>query len=416
MNLGTPWPQTAAASRGVLEIGGCSVTSLVEEFGAPLYVYCAETLRVAARAYRASGADIVFACKANMTIGILRELRAAGLGIDISSLGEFAAARRAGFEPSQIVVHGNAKTDEENEAFVSAGCGLIVVDNAAEPARIAQAARRAGRRQQVLVRVTPGIEAGGHEKIVTGHRGSKFGLSQFDAHACVQEILTLPELEWLGPHVHLGSQIDDAAALASVVEWLASWCEEYGLQPALVDLGGGLGVAYGRTPATDPGLFSAELVAAAKAAFPQARIMLEPGRSIVAAAGITLYRVVNQKHAGDGTHWVALDAGMADNIRPALYGAEYTVCAATRLDEPALTTVSLAGRHCESGDVLLRDARLPVVTPGDAIAFAATGAYVQSMASTYNGAVRPAAVLVESGVATLLTRRETLDELLARDV
>ena len=359
---------------------------------------------------------MVVAAKANMAVGVLRVLREEGLGIDISSAGELAAARRAGFEPAQIVVHGNAKTDAELDLFVGAGCGLLVIDGPDEPERVAAAARRHGRVQRVLVRVTPGIAAGGHEKIVTGHAGSKFGLAPAAAAACVRRIRELEGLEWVGPHVHLGSQIEDAAQLESIVTLLRAWCLEHGFEPSVVDVGGGLGVAYGDGAAPDPAAFARAVAAETGEAFPGARVIFEPGRSITATAGVTLYRTVTRKTAGDGTCWVALDAGMADNIRPALYGARFTVCAATKLDAGGLETVSLAGRHCESGDVMLTGVELPELAPGDLVAFATTGAYVQSMASTYNGAVRPAAVLIEGGVARAITRRETIDELLARDI
>ena len=414
--LGSPWPDTAEARDGELWIGGRSAESLAREFGDPLYVYCAETLRTRARAYLAAGGDVVTAAKANMAVGVLRVLREEGLGIDISSAGELAAARRAGFEPERIVAHGNAKTDAELDLFVGAGCGLLVIDGPDEPERVAAAARRHGRVQRVLVRVTPGIAAGGHEKIVTGHVGSKFGLAPDQAAACVRRIRELEGLDWVGPHVHLGSQIEDAGQLESVVSLLRAWCLEHGFEPSVVDVGGGLGVAYGSAAAPDPAAFARAVAAETGEAFPRARVLFEPGRSLTATAGVTLYRTVTRKTAGDGTRWVALDAGMADNIRPALYGARYTVCAATKLDVAERETVSLAGRHCESGDVLLTGVELPPLAAGDLVAFATTGAYVQSMASTYNGAVRPAAILIERGAAREITRRETTEELLARDI
>ena len=414
--LGSPWPDTAEARDGGLWIGGRPAEELARAFGDPLYVYCAETLRARARAYLAAGADVVVAAKANMAVGVLRVLREEGLGIDISSAGELAAARRAGFEPEQIVVHGNAKTDAELDLFVGEGCGLVVIDGPDEPERVAAAARRHGRVQRVLVRVTPGIAAGGHEKIVTSHAGSKFGQAPAAAAECVRRIGGLEGLEWVGPHVHLGSQIEDAGQLESVVSLLRSWCLEHGFEPSVVDVGGGLGVAYGTTPAPDPAAFARAVAAETGEAFPGARVVFEPGRSVTAAAGVTLYRAITRKVAGDGTRWVALDAGMADNIRPALYGARFTVCAATRLDERDRETVSLAGRHCESGDVMISEVELPALAAGDLVAFAATGAYVQSMASTYNGALRPAAVLVERGEVREITRRETTGELLARDL
>ncbi len=266
------------------------------------------------------------------------------------------------------------------------------------------------------MRVTPGIVAGGHEKIATAHSGSKFGLAPAEAAQACIAARDDPQLDWRGLHVHLGSQVDDPGVLEGVVRWFRSFCDEHALEPRLIDVGGGLGIPYGYESAPDARALAAAVAGAAARQFPGARLVIEPGRSVVGPAGITLYRAITRKTAADGTRWVALDGGLADNVRPALYGAEYTVAAAGRLDEPAIDHVSLAGRHCESGDVLAHDVDLPPLAPGDLVAFAATGAYGQSMASTYNATPRAAAVLVGHGEAQLITRRETIAELLARDL
>jgi diaminopimelate decarboxylase len=258
--------------------------------------------------------------------------------------------------------------------------------------------------------------AGGHEKIATAHHGSKFGLAPAEAARVCLEAREDQRLDWRGLHVHLGSQVDDSGVLEGVVRWFREFCDEHALEPRLIDVGGGLGIPYGRESAPDAQALAAAVAAAALRHFPAARLVIEPGRSIAGPAGITLYRVLTRKTAADDTRWVALDGGMADNVRPALYGARYTVAAAGRLDEVADERVALAGRHCESGDVLARDVDLPSLVPGDLVAFAATGAYGQSMASTYNAIPRLAAVLVDDGEARLLTRRETITELLARDL
>jgi diaminopimelate decarboxylase len=349
-------------------------------------------------------------------VGVLRLLAREGLGADVSSAGELAAALRAGVDAARIILHGNAKPDEDLEAAVRAAVGLVVVDSLDEPARVAAAASTAGRVQPVAVRVTPGIRAGGHVAIETGGAGSKFGLAPEDAVRCVAAIRDSPALHWRGLHVHLGSQIEDAAPLEGIVGWLASFAAEHGLEPELVDLGGGLAIAYGDEPGPDPARLASALVAAAGAAFPEAELVLEPGRSIAGPAGVLLYRVISTKTAGDGTRWVAVDGGMSDNVRPAMYGARYTVAAATRLDQPVAGTIDLAGRHCESGDVIARDVPLPEVGPDDVIALPGAGAYAQSMASSYNGVPRAAAVLVEDGEARLITRRETVEELLGREL
>ena len=300
--------------------------------------------------------------------------------------------------------------------MVAAGVGLFVIDTPSEIERVAAAARRYDLRQPVAVRVTPGIRAGGHAAIETGGAGSKFGLGPDDAAAAVARCRAMPELDWQGMHVHLGSQIADDAPLRAMVGWFARFCADHDLEPALLDLGGGLGIAYGGEQPPDAGGLARNLACALDEAFPHARLLLEPGRSITGQAGVTLYQVVSTKRAADGTAWAALDGGMSDNVRPALYGARYTAAAALRMTDPPAGSVSLAGRHCESGDVLLHGADLPALAAGDLVAFAATGAYTQSMASTYNVTPRAAAVMVDDGVATLVTRREALEELLARDV
>jgi diaminopimelate decarboxylase len=419
--LGSPWPVTARSQDGALVVGGLPADELARRFGTPLYVYDAATLRERAQAYvdGVAGhpdAHVSFACKACCTVGVLRLLGACGLGADVASAGELAAALRAGIDPGRIVVHGNGKTDADIDAALAADCGLVVLDGPDEGPRVAAAAARHRRRQAVAVRVTPGIVAGGHDKIATAHEGSKFGLAPADAaQACLDAIADL-HLDWRGLHVHLGSQVDDTGVLEGVVRWFREFCDAHALEPQLIDVGGGLGIPYGYESAPDARALAAAVAAAALREFPAARLVIEPGRSVAGPAGITLYRALTRKTAADGTRWVALDGGMADNARPALYGARYTVAAASRLDEASSERVALAGRHCESGDVLARDVDLPPVVPGDLVAFAATGAYGQSMASTYNAIPRLAAVLVEDGEARLLTRRETIAELLARDL
>ena len=420
--LGSPWPATAGDRDGVLEIGGVAADELARRFGTPLYVYDAATLRERAMAYLDGvaahpDAQISFACKACCTVGVLRLLGECGLGADVASAGELAAALRAGIAPGRIVMHGNAKTDADIEAALAAGCSLIVLDGPDEGTRVAAAAARHGRRQPVAVRVTPGIVAGGHEKIATAHHGSKFGLAAGEAARAAHAARADPALDWQGIHVHLGSQVDDPGVLEGMVRWFRAFCDEHALEPRLIDVGGGLSIPYGHETAPDARALASAVAAAALQEFPAARLLIEPGRSVVGPAGVTLYRVVTRKVAADGTRWVALDGGMADNVRPALYGAVYSVAAAGRLRAARDERVALAGRHCESGDVLARAVELPAsLAPGDLVAFAATGAYGQSMASTYNATPRLAAVLVDAGEARLLTRRETIGELLARDL
>jgi diaminopimelate decarboxylase len=420
--LGSPWPDTAVLADGAIEVGGCRLGDLARAYGTPLYVYDVATLRARARAYaeplldHPGGGFVAFASKANPAIGVLRLLAEEGLGADVASLGELAGALRAGVPPERIVVHGNAKTDEEIDAAVAADVALIVIDGEDEPARVAAAARRYARRQPVAVRVTPGIRAGGHVKIETGGVGSKFGLEPSAAVAAVRRCQAEPTLRWRGLHVHLGSQIVDAEPLERMADWLADLCAEHRLEPDLIDLGGGLAVAYEHELVPDAGRLARTLTSAMSRTFPSAALILEPGRSIVGTAGVTLYTIVTTKTAADGTRFAAVDGGMSDNIRPALYGTRYTARSAERAGEAADEALDLVGKHCESGDVIARELTLPAPRRGDVIAIATTGAYAQSMSSTYNATPRPAAVMVEDGRAWLITRRETVDEMLAREV
>jgi diaminopimelate decarboxylase len=420
--LGSPWPDSARVDDGVLVIGGCRADALAAEYGTPLYVYDAATLRTRARAYaeplahRRGGGFVAFAVKACGNLAVLRILVEEGLGFDVSSEGELAAALAADGNPERMVMHGNAKTDEDIDAAVGAGVRLVMLDGPEEPAIVAEAAVRHGRRQAVALRITPGIEAGAHAAIRTGGEDSKFGFTPAQAAEAVARIRDEPRLWLEGLHVHLGSQVVDRETLESAVGWLAGFCEEIGLDPKLLDLGGGLGIAYEDETPPDPARHAEALSEALSRAFSDAALVLEPGRSVVGPAGVTLYSVQASKTAADGTRYVAIDGGMSDNPRPQLYGARYTVAAAGRMDDAPLENVAVAGRHCESGDVLVRDVPLPAMNRGDLIAVAATGAYSQSMASTYNLVPRAAAVIVENGRSVLATRRESFAELFAREL
>jgi diaminopimelate decarboxylase len=416
-------PDGASVSRGHLLLGGVGVDELALEFGTPLYVYDAATLRARAAAYAeplaAGGGRAMFALKANGTPGVLRLLRDAGLGADVASAGEIALALAAGFSGPDLVVHGNAKGEDDLTAALDAGARLVVLDAPEEAEALAALARDRGIVQDVLVRVTPDIAVDTHRKIQTGHAGSKFGLDPDAARALAT---ALPEnLRGRGLHVHLGSQVVDAGPLRSAAAWCARFCTDSGIAPDILDLGGGLGVAYSAgEPAPDPRAYAAALAAAVPAAFAAVgleapRLLLEPGRSVVAQAGVTLYRVRVVKRTSEGTTWVSVDGGMADNLRVALYDAAYHPVLATRLDQPPTGTFAVAGRHCESGDVLAWDVPLPDPVPGDLIAVPMTGAYHATMASNYNAFGRPAAVVVDDGRATEVTRRETSADLLARE-
>jgi diaminopimelate decarboxylase len=412
-----------------LEIGGVAAEELARRFGTPLYVYDAGEMRRRARAYLAAlesypgPSRAVYACKANSTVGVIRAVADEGLGADVASEGELAAALRAGVDAADVVVHGNNKSDADLRAAVAAGAGLVVVDHLGELEQLERIAAEAGRVQRVLVRVTPGIDVDTHHKIVTGHDTSKFGFAPADALDALDQAGALRHLQPSGLHVHLGSQIKDVGTYTTAVDWLAQFAEEHGLGDLpVLDLGGGLGVAYadgdielGIQQALEA--IVAHLIERLIAhGLPLPELVVEPGRSIVGPAGTTLYRVGAVKRSGGGIVYAAVDGGMSDNPRPALYGARYRAIVADRPDAPAEAVYTIAGKHCESGDVLIEGIDLPELHPGDLLAVPVTGAYAASMASTYNALPRPAAVLVSGGEAELVQRRETVDDLLARDL
>ncbi len=370
---------------------------LAGEFGTPLVVYCEQTIRARARAYRQAAPDalVVYGTKAFPNVAVMRLLAEEGLGADVSTLGELRFAQRAGVPPDRIVVHGNNKSGEELRAAAEAGVTYVVLDSVEELER----ARAAGV-TRVLARVTPGIEAETHEAVQTGHAGSKFGMSPEEALEIRDAVA--------GLHVHVGSQLLSTDAARETVAWLNSFLGRSGWHPEIIDLGGGLGVP------TQPGERAptiAELVSALGELEVDAHVILEPGRSLVGQAGVTLYRVGSVKRSGERT-WVAIDGGMSDNPRPQLYGARYTALLANRLGEEPSGTVSVVGKHCESGDVLIERVELPEPSRGDLLAVPATGAYTLGMGSNYNAVPRPAAVLVAAGEARLIRRRETVDDLL----
>jgi diaminopimelate decarboxylase len=411
------FPDSARIEQGELVLGSVSATELAERFGTPLVVYCEETIRARAREVRAAVPEalVVYGSKAFPNVAVMRLLAEEGIGADVASLGELAFARAAGIEGERLVVHGNAKSDEELRAAAEAGA-LVVLDAEGEAARAASAGVR-----RVLVRVTVGVEADTHEAIRTGHHGSKFGLPPDAALRVVQDARDLG-LAVAGLHIHVGSQLADTAAHEETIGLLADFAArcrtELDWTPELVDVGGGFGVRHVREEAAVPLGEQARVVADSMTRswdehdLPQPRLLLEPGRSLVGEAGVTLYRTRTVKRL-DGVTWVAVDGGTSDNPRPQLYGARYTALSAARADEPTTETVSIAGLHCESGDVLIDDVALPPPRPGDLLAVPATGAYTLAMSSNYNATPRPAAVLVRDGEARLIRRRETVADLLA---
>lgn len=410
-------PLSAALDEGTLSVGGIPAGTLADRFGTPLVVYCEETVRERARALRAAvgpGGRVAFGTKAFPNVALLRLLRAEGIGADVASSGELALARAAGLGGDELVVHGNNK----HEAFLveAAREGATVVLDAPDEALLAAHAG-VGR---ALVRVTLGVDADTHEAIRTGHHGSKFGLPPDQARALVADALGRG-LDVLGVHVHVGSQLADFDAQAETIVRLASFaasCRDgLGWTPRVADLGGGFGIRHHPDELVpDAAALAASAAETARVAFaeaglPEPEVWLEPGRSLVGRAGVTLYRVGAVKRLPERT-WVTVDGGMSDNPRPQLYDARYTALSASRAEEAADELVSVAGMHCESGDVLIDDVALPSPRRGDLLAVPATGAYTLAMASNYNGVGRPAAVLVRDGEARLIRRRETVDDLL----
>ena len=416
------FPDTASVDEGELAVGGIRASALATEFGTPLVVYDEKTLLGAARAYlsAAPGARVVYGVKAFPNAAILRLLASEGLGADVSTLGELELALHAGLRGDRLVVHGNNKSDEELEAAARGGAAFVVVDSLDEVARAAGAGI-----QRILVRVTPGVEADTHPAIRTAHQGSKFGLPPEQAIEALSRAQSAG-LNAAGLHVHIGSQLLDTRAALTTIDWVGEFAarcrDELGWTASVIDLGGGLGIQYveGQT-APSIETFVSELTSRladvwAEHDLPQPELILEPGRSLVGRAGLTLYEVGTVKQVSDDITYVAVDGGMSDNPRPQLYDADYSGLLANRAGEPPSGTFVVCGKHCESGDVMIHGLPLPEPKRGDLLAVPGTGAYTLAMASNYNSVPRPAAILVADGEARLIRRRETIDDLLAKEV
>jgi len=412
---------SALNERGVLEVGGCEALQLAREFGTPAYVFAEEDLRTRARAFlvagRASGHDglaVVYASKANGCTALLELFAQEGLWCDVASGGELHMALAAGFLPERLVLHGNAKSEAELRMALHHRLGLVVVDNFDEIDRLQRLLGEEGRAdgadpQPVLVRATPDVRGDTHEKISTGQANSKFGFGMDAAREAIERLRAVPGLHLCGIHVHVGSQLLELAPFERAAAQLAT----LGRFPVW-DLGGGLGVAY--TPNQHPPAiedYVAAIVDAARTHLgPHERLLIEPGRSLTANAGVTLYTVESIKR--NVSTWVAVDGGMSDNLRPMLYDASYE---AHVVDRPrGELECLLAGKHCESGDIIVRRALLDDPRPGDVIVTPATGAYGHAMANNYNGVPRPPVIFCQGGRARAVVRRETFEDLMARDV
>ena len=396
--------------RGHIEVGGCDTIELAAEFGTPAYVYAEDDLRARARATLAAFAErhqgefeVIFASKAFPCTAALRLFAEEGLSCDVASGGELRLALGAGFGPERIYMHGNNKSEEELEMALSEGVGHVIVDSLDEIERLGRLA--AGRPQRVLLRVTPGIQPDTHEKISTGQEDSKFGIPLAQL-PLARERCAAAGLEVRGLHAHIGSQVFELDVYDTLGEVLGA----AGEFPVL-NMGGGFAVAYTRDQEPPPASAYAEAMLGG--APEGVRLLCEPGRSLVANAGVTLYTVGTVKEIPGVRTYVAVDGGMSDNIRPMLYGALYEAEIADRVGDS--TACRLVGMHCESGDVLIEDARLEEPRVGDIVVTPATGAYGHAMASNYNGVRRPPVIFCRDGDARIVVRRETYEDLTARD-
>jgi diaminopimelate decarboxylase len=398
------YPEHSTVEDGRLAIGGCDAVALADEFGTPAYVVAEDDLRARARAFRGALAaahdgpgEVLFASKAFPCTAVLRVFAEEGLGCDVATGGELHLALRAGFEPERLYLHGNAKSESELAMALEAGVGTVVLDNELDAGRLLAL----GGGPRLLLRVVPGVDADTHEHILTGHVGSKFGLPPDAARALAERI------ELAGLHMHIGSQLHSLDPFRRAIATLA----EVG-DFEVYDLGGGLGVGYvNGDAALAPEAWVEGVVTAAHAKLGARKtLVLEPGRALTATAGVTLYTVESVKD-----HIVAVDGGMSDNLRPMLYGAAYDAALAARMGDGG-APCTVVGKHCESGDVLVRDVPLPDPRPGDVLVTPVTGAYGHAMANNYNAIPRPPVIFCSGGDARVVVRRETYEDLHARDV
>ncbi len=428
------WPlETKREADGRLSIGGVSLVDLAREFGTPLYVYDEATIRHQCELYRSAfrerypDARIVYAGKAYLSSALLAVIADEGMWLDVVSAGELMMAYRCGFPIERVVFHGNNKTPEELRLALELGIGEIILDNLYEIDLLGTLTRDMGKSVDVLIRVNPGVDVHTHDYRKTGIVDSKFGLliGSGSAAEAVERVLELPELRLRGYHAHIGSQIFEIEPFLTTIdtlfEFAADMQERFDVTPSQISPGGGLGIQYEKSdPDVGIGEFAENVSDAVKRAsnrfdLPLPTLTIEPGRTIVGPSGVALYRVGSVKEIPNIRRYVSVDGGMADNIRPALYGARYEADLANRnVGERARVTI--AGKYCESGDVLIRDIEMISPEPGDLLVIPAAGAYCLAMSSNYNLALRPAVVMISGGSARLVQRRETYDDILNREV
>jgi diaminopimelate decarboxylase len=429
------WSTTAQKVDGALVVGGVSIPELVANVNTPAYVLDEADFRARARSFRDAfaGYDVYYAGKAFLCVTVARWIAEEGLCLDVCSDGELTVALAAGVDPARIGYHGNTKTEPELRRAVAEGVGRVIVDSFDELARLERVTASVGRTQPVMVRVTAGVEAHTHEYIATAHEDQKFGFSitSGDALEAVRRAVAAPGLELLGLHSHIGSQIFDTSgfevAARRVLALHAQVGSEVGVTMPELDLGGGFGIAYTtQDDPSDPAQLAIEMSKIVEhecraLGIEEPRLSVEPGRAIVGPAMCTVYTVGTVKRVeldgGAVRTYVSVDGGMSDNIRTALYDADYSCTIASRVSDAPPALVRVVGKHCEAGDIVVKDEFLPGdVRAGDLLAVPSTGAYCRSMASNYNHALRPPVVAVRDGVATTIVRRETVDDLLATDL
>lgn len=428
------FPRTTTVRGGRLSIGGVDAQELTREFGSPLYVFddteIRETCREYVRAFTSRHADteITYASKAYLSRFMASITRDEGIGLDIVSGGELAVALAAGFPAAHCHFHGNNKGEDEIREAIAAGIGRIIVDNFHELELVDRTAAAAGVTQPIVLRLSPGVDAHTHAKTTTGTLDNKFGLpiSTGAAEQAVADAQRSKHVELMGLHCHLGSPLFDLTpydeANAVMLAFAADMTKKHGLRLREYSPGGGFASQYLREKPAPPVDEYAEVIVSsfkkrcAEHGLPPPHLFVEPGRSLVNRAGVALYTVGARKEIEGLRTWVSVDGGMADNVRPAMYGAQYEAVVVNHADDDPCETVTIAGKYCESGDILVKDARLPATQPGDVIALPASGAYCLTMASNYNMTLKPAVVAVKGGAARLVRRRETYADLLATDV
>lgn len=420
------------SKQGHFEIGGCDVAGLVAEFGTPLYVIDELTVRERAREYKTSfkakyhNTDIVFASKSFCSTAILKIMQEEGLGVDVVSGGELYTALRAGCDPKKIYFHGNNKSKAELEEGLKAGVGRFVVDSFEEIKNLDEITKKTGIRADVLIRVNPGIDAHTHEFIQTGQIDSKFGIGKDLVLKAVQEIGRTKNVNFMGLHAHIGSQILDTKPFVAEVEVLLGLAKEITANTKdsveEINIGGGLGIDYlGNVPVPSIDSYAEAVTSVLKSklkelSLGEPKLVLEPGRSLVGQAGATLYTIGVIKDIPGIRKYVSVDGGMADNPRPILYQAQYDAIIGNKAGHPRTDKVTIAGRFCESGDVLIKDIMVQSPAVGDIVVVFCTGAYNYSMASNYNRVGRPAAVLVSKGMASVIIGRETYEDIVIKDI